>query len=142
MSVTPSYPGVYIEELPSPVHPITGVTTSVAAFVDVFASGPVNKAIQISSVADFARVFGGYSADSESSYAIPQFFLNGGQSASSRQWLTATCPRLLTAHCWPDRRRTKSLQSRQQARAPGEPASKWSPATCRRASSLISMCNK
>jgi len=125
MSVTPSYPGVYIEELPSPVHPITGVTTSVAAFVDVFASGPVNKAIQISSVADFARVFGGYSADSESSYAIP-----------------ATCPRLLTAHCWPDRRRTKSLQSRQQARAPGEPASKWSPATCRRASSLISMCNK
>jgi len=88
MSVTPSYPGVYIEELPSPVHPITGVTTSVAAFVDVFASGPVNKAIQISSVADFARVFGGYSADSESSYAIPQFFLNGGQSA----WVVRVVP--------------------------------------------------
>ena len=80
MPATYTYPGVYVEELPSSVHPIMGVTTSVAAFVDVFASGPVNQATQINSLADFARVFGPYSTDSESSYAIPQFFLNGGST--------------------------------------------------------------
>jgi Bacteriophage tail sheath protein len=101
MPATYSYPGVYIEELPSPVHPIMGVTTSVAAFVDVFASGPVNQATQISSVGDFARIFGGFSRDSESSYAIAQFFLNGGQNA----WVVRVVPPLADgnlpapAHC-------------------------------------------
>src|SRR5689334_19322489 len=90
MPATYTYPGVYVEELPSPVHPIMGATTSVAAFVDVFASGPVNQATQINSLADFARVFGPYSTDSESSYAIPQFFLNGGQTA----WVVRVIPLL------------------------------------------------
>jgi phage tail sheath protein FI len=83
-----SYPGVYVEELPSPVHPVAAVTTSVAAFVDVFASGPVSTPTQVSSFAAFARVFGGFSADSESSYAISQFFLNGGQNA----WVVRVVP--------------------------------------------------
>jgi len=34
MPVKPTYPGVYIEEIPSGVRTITGVATSVAAFVD------------------------------------------------------------------------------------------------------------
>src|SRR5437870_3177673 len=33
MPVTPTYPGVYIEELPSAVRTIVGVSTSVTAFV-------------------------------------------------------------------------------------------------------------
>ena len=33
MSSTYTYPGVYIQELPSAVHTITGVATSIAAFV-------------------------------------------------------------------------------------------------------------
>jgi len=28
-----TYPGVYIEELPSAVHTVTGVATSIAAFI-------------------------------------------------------------------------------------------------------------
>jgi phage tail sheath protein FI len=28
-----TYPGVYIEEIPSGVHPITGVATSITAFI-------------------------------------------------------------------------------------------------------------
>ena len=39
MPVKPTYPGVYIEELPSGVRTITGVSTSVAAFVDSFPRG-------------------------------------------------------------------------------------------------------
>jgi hypothetical protein len=72
---------VYIEEIPSGVRTITGVSTSVAAFVDYFKRGPMNRAVQIFSFADFEREFGGLDASSEASYAIQQFFLNGGTQA-------------------------------------------------------------
>ena len=81
MPVTPTYPGVYVEEIPSGVRTITGVATSVAAFVDFFKRGPLNKAVQLFSLGDFGREFGGLDANSEASYAIQQFFLNGGTEA-------------------------------------------------------------
>ncbi len=81
MPVTPTFPGVYIEEIPSGVHTITGVATSIAAFVDYFTMGPMNEAVQILSFGDFERQFGGLNALSEASYAIQQFFLNGGSEA-------------------------------------------------------------
>jgi phage tail sheath protein FI len=81
MPVRPTFPGVYIEEVPSGVRTIVGVATSVAAFIDYFARGPMNRAIQIFSVADFEREFGGLDINSEASYAIQQFFLNGGSEA-------------------------------------------------------------
>ena len=81
MPVSPTYPGVYIEEIPSGVRTITGVSTSVAAFVDYFKRGPMNTAVQIFSFADFEREFGGLDDKSEASYAIQQFFLNGGTQA-------------------------------------------------------------
>ncbi|NTV71567.1 MAG: phage tail sheath family protein [Azonexaceae bacterium] len=77
----PAYPGVYIEEIPSGVRPITGVATSVTAFLGAAARGPVSKATRISSFADFERIFGGLSTDSEMSYGVRQFFLNGGHDA-------------------------------------------------------------
>ncbi len=81
MPVRPTFPGVYIEEVPSGVRTIVGVSTSVAAFVDTFARAPVNRAIQVFSFGDFEREFGGLAPDSEASYAIQQFFLNGGSEA-------------------------------------------------------------
>ena len=81
MPVRTTFPGVYVEEVTSGVHPIAGVATSVAAFVDGFARGPVDAAVEILGMTDFARTFGGPSADSEASYAISQFFLNGGSDA-------------------------------------------------------------
>ena len=76
-----TYPGVYVVEVPSGVHTIAGVSTSVAAFVDRFARGPDNKAVQIFGLGDFNREFGGLAAYSPASYAIQQFFLNGGAEA-------------------------------------------------------------
>lgn len=35
-----TYPGVYVEEIPSGVRTITGVSTSNTAFVDYFGAGP------------------------------------------------------------------------------------------------------
>jgi phage tail sheath protein FI len=81
MPVRPTFPGVYIEEIPSGVHTIVGVATSIGAFIDYFARGPMNIAIHILSTADFEREFGGLDTLSEASYAIQQFFLNGGSEA-------------------------------------------------------------
>ncbi len=79
MPVTPTYPGVYIEEIPSGVHTITGVATSIAAFVGAFDRGPLDAALQLLSMSDFQREYGGLDRNSETSYAVQQFFNNGGQ---------------------------------------------------------------
>lgn len=81
MPVQVSYPGVYVEELPSGVHTITGVATSITAFVGYTSRGLDNRAQRVLSFADFERLFGGLAADSELSYAVQQFFNNGGSQA-------------------------------------------------------------
>lgn len=81
MPVTPTYPGVYIEEVPSEVRTITGVATSITAFVGYTARGPVNKAVRLFNMGDYKRNFGGLHHDSLVSYAVQQFFLNGGTDA-------------------------------------------------------------
>jgi phage tail sheath protein FI len=81
VAISYTYPGVYIQELPSPVHAITGVATSIAAFVGYTPFGIDNRAQVIFSFADFQRLFGGLAPDSELSYAVQQFYLNGGAQA-------------------------------------------------------------
>ncbi len=81
MPSTLSYPGVYVEEIPSGVRTISGVATSVTAFIGSFPRGPVNEAVRVFNYGDVERVFGGVAAASEASYAIQQFFLNGGGQA-------------------------------------------------------------
>ncbi|SEB38895.1 phage tail sheath family protein [Terriglobus roseus] len=76
-----TYPGVYIQELESPVHTIASVATSVTAFVGYTKSGIDNRAEHLYSFADFERTFGGFASDSELSYAVQQFFQNGGSEA-------------------------------------------------------------
>ena len=78
MPVSLTYPGVYIEEIPSGVRTITGVPTAVTAFVGFTSRGKVNDPVHIFSFADFEREFGGLSTDSPLSYAVRYFFLNGG----------------------------------------------------------------
>jgi hypothetical protein len=81
MPVTPTYPGVYIEEIPSGVRTITGVATSITAFIGRTSHGPANTPIQVNSFADFERMFGGLSITSPLSYAVRDFYLNGGSQA-------------------------------------------------------------
>src|SRR2546423_1392020 len=76
-----TYPGVYIEEIPSAVRTITGVPTSITAFVGFARRGPVNDPTRIQSFAEFDRVFGGLADESTMGYAVQQFFLNGGGDA-------------------------------------------------------------
>jgi uncharacterized protein len=81
MPVTPTYPGVYIEEISSGVRTITGVATSITAFIGRALSGPVNESIVINSYADFERTFGGLWLESTLGFAVRDFYLNGGSQA-------------------------------------------------------------
>jgi phage tail sheath protein FI len=82
-----TYPGVYIEEVPSGVRTITGVATSITAFVGRAAAGPICTASTtdppptITSFADYERRFGGLDVASPMSYAVRDFYLNGGTTA-------------------------------------------------------------
>ena len=81
-----SYPGVYVQEIPSGVRTIVGVSTSVTAFIGTAKRGPINSATEVLSFANYEREFGGLSRDSEVSYAVRQFFQNGGSRSSARQF--------------------------------------------------------
>jgi len=81
MPMENEYPGVYIQEIPPGVRTITGVPTSVAAFVGCTARGPTNKAGLVTSWLDYERTYGGWNGDSELSCAVYHFFRSGGQQA-------------------------------------------------------------
>ncbi len=81
MPVTPTYPGVYIEEVPSGVRTITGVATSITAFIGRALRGPINESITLTSFGDFERAFGGMHPNYPLSYTVRDFYLNGGSQA-------------------------------------------------------------
>jgi len=85
MPATLTYPGVYIEEIPSGVNPITGVATSIAAFAGWAPEGPIDQATLVQSWSDFQNQFGGLTQNNGKpnylGYAVNQFFSNGGQQA-------------------------------------------------------------
>src|SRR6476660_8961371 len=82
MPVQTTYPGVYIDERPSGVHTIVGVSTSVTAFVGAASQGRADTPVRIFSTADFLREFGS-SIDEQNpmGYCVAQFFANGGSEA-------------------------------------------------------------
>ena len=79
--VDAEFPGVFVAEEPAGIVPITGVDMSTAAFVDRFVSGPSDEPVVVGSFAEFSAAFGGIDAGSAASFAIAQFFANGGRSA-------------------------------------------------------------
>ena len=97
MSVTVTYPGVYVQELSGLVRPIDGVATSITAFVGETPCGSVNDPANIFSFADFATQFGGLADGSETGHAVWQYFLNGGREAWIVRVADATCEAQLTA---------------------------------------------
>lgn len=95
MPVSPTYPGLYIEELPSQTHTITAAPTSVTVFIgythpfktnpDANGAATFGTPTELFSFSDYERLFGGLyntpSVDSNVAYAVQQFFLNGGSDA-------------------------------------------------------------
>src|SRR5438132_167084 len=88
MPVTPTYPGIYIEELPSNARTITPAPTSVTVFIGYthpFKTRNFKQAVEIFSYDDYEREFGGLYVsnvlDANVAHAVNQFFLNGGSDA-------------------------------------------------------------
>jgi uncharacterized protein len=94
MPVSPTYPGIYIEELPSSEHTITAAPTSITVFIGYthpfktlqkYFDEPTPKAVLVYNFTEYEREFGGLfrhpDFDASLPYAVQQFFLNGGSSA-------------------------------------------------------------
>jgi phage tail sheath protein FI len=103
MPVSPTYPGLYIEELPNLSHTITAAPTSVTVFIgytDPFqtqASPSLwGQATEIFSFTEYEKLYGGLYNNSlvpsDVAYAVQQFFLNGGGVA----YIVALQPQLWT----------------------------------------------
>ena len=81
MPVRTTYPGVYIEEIPSGVRTIVGVSTSVTAFVGAARMGPAEP-VRIRNVADYVRTFGApWDEARPMGHSVGHFFANGGGEA-------------------------------------------------------------
>jgi uncharacterized protein len=116
MPVTPTYPGIYIQEAPSTSHTIVAAQTNIAAFIGYThplktTAANIGKAVQIFSFQDYQRQFGGFVRSvafanqandqqnpdhnaGDMAVAVNQFFLNGGATAyivalSSPIWPTS-----------------------------------------------------
>jgi uncharacterized protein len=91
--IAPTYPGVYIEEIPSGVRTITGVPTSITAFLGRTIRGPVDDPVVVNNFGEFDSVFGGLGLAYPVSYAVRDFFLNnGGQAIVVRLYKAAPTP--------------------------------------------------
>jgi uncharacterized protein len=78
--VTPaiSYPGVYVQEVPSGVRTIVGVGTSIGMFIGTAKRGPINKPVRCASYLDYARTYGEDPSGGQLVRYVKLFFLNGG----------------------------------------------------------------
>src|SRR5437762_1653055 len=66
MPVTLSYPGLYIEELPSSAHTITAAPTSIAVFIGYthpFKTLKFGEAVRVFNFTEYERNFGGLYAN-------------------------------------------------------------------------------
>lgn len=106
MPIHPNYPGVYLQEKPGGTRTITGVATAITAFIGRAKKGPVNEPVQIEGFNDYERDFGGLWLESTMSYAVRDFFLNGGRTALIVR-LTSN-PESMDAHGGEDREELQS----------------------------------
>ena len=74
----PTYPGVYVEEVPSGVRPIAAASTSIAAFIGMAERGPVGETVKVFNFTEYQNRYGGFLSGSFLSHAVYQFFNNGG----------------------------------------------------------------
>ena len=100
MSVAPTFPGIYVQEIPLSSHAITPAPTSIAAFVGYthpYQTKVFNAAVQVFSFSDYEAAFGGlYTSgllDANVARAVFQFFLNGGSMA----WVVGLQPKAFGA---------------------------------------------
>jgi phage tail sheath protein FI len=110
MPVTPTYPGIYIQEAPSSTHTIAAAPTNIAVLIGYTHPLKTPKSVwekpvpvQIFGFQDYVRQFGGFLRSgayanaahdfADMAEAVNQFFLNGGTQA----YLVGLVPQVLNA---------------------------------------------
>jgi phage tail sheath protein FI len=88
--------GVELAEQSPTDHAIERVPTGIVAFVGRTLKGPVNHPLPVTSFAEFQQVFGGLWQPSSLSYALEQFFENGGRKALIVRVVNGARPPTLT----------------------------------------------
>ena len=73
--------GIQVAEQSGPEQAIARAPTAVTAFVGRTLRGPINRPVAISSFNDYQAIFGGLWQPSTLSYAVEQYFENGGRHA-------------------------------------------------------------
>lgn len=81
MTGTVVFPGHYTRETASVGRAILGVPTAITAFVGRAAAGPTDDPQMLLSFSEYERRFGGLAVDCPMSYAVRDFFANGGARA-------------------------------------------------------------
>jgi phage tail sheath protein FI len=87
---------VQTAEQPGSLRVIARAATNIAAFIGRALKGPVNEPVPVRSFADYTRVFGGLWQPSTLSYAVEQFFENGGRCAVIVRVVNGARPPTLT----------------------------------------------
>lgn len=101
-------PGVYVEEVASGSRPIEGVGTSVAAFVGLAPTGPLNEPTLVTNWSQYVAAFGEFTDGYYLAHSVYGFFNNGGTAAyvvrvggsdtpGAQPQPTAEAPKALTA---------------------------------------------
>ena len=76
-----SYPGVYIQEILSGFHAISGVSTSIAAFVGMTKRGALLEPTRVLGFKSYEAIFSADTSQGEMTEQVRQFFVNGGEQA-------------------------------------------------------------
>jgi hypothetical protein len=98
----PALSNIVVTEGPGADNAIVRRPTAVTAFVGRALRGPVNRAVAVRSFAEFQHAFGGLWQPSTLSYAIEQFFENGGQVAQVVRVVNGGAPATITLPCGDD----------------------------------------
>ncbi len=96
MSVQVSYPGVYVQEVPSGVRTIVGVGTSIGMFIGTAKKGPINRPVRCTSYMDYARTYGEDTAGGDLVRYVKLFFLNGGTDCYVMRIASGAIPASIT----------------------------------------------
>ena len=81
MPIDHGRPNLHFDKTPADPPPITGVATSITAFIGGAQQGPLDKPRVVHSFAEFQRVFGPLAQANPLGYAVQHYFLNGGRQA-------------------------------------------------------------
>ncbi len=96
MPVSPTYPGVYVQEVPSGVRTIVGVGTSTGMFIGTSKYGPINKPIRCANYSAFKQKFGDDINAGQLGPYVRLFFLNGGTDCYAMRIANGAAPAAVT----------------------------------------------